>query len=222
MHIIKQAFKELYPDKTLLHEVSIKYSRKFKPYNANVKFSPTALQFNLSKAWKPVSREIRLGLIQNLLIKIFKQPASTSNIQLYCSFIKNLSRFAPKKPSDPVLTQSFSRVNNKYFSGMLDKSNLQWGSASSTKLGSYEYQTDTITISSILKSTPQILDYIMYHEILHKKHQFHTKSGRSYYHTPLFKQAEKRFDNLPSIEKELKKLCRKAKIKQVFFSNWFK
>jgi hypothetical protein len=222
MNIIKQAFQELYPGKELGKEVSIKYSGKFKPYNANVKHSPIKLQFNLSREWKNVSREVRIGLIQSLLVKIYKGKPNTGYRDLYESFIKNLSNYAPKTRSDPLLEASFNRINEKYFYGLIEQSNLVWGNNSTSKLGSYEYQTDTITISSIFKENPELIDYIMYHEVLHKKHKFYTKSGRSYHHTSKFKKAEKEFENHEQIEKKLKNLCTKTKTKHSFFSNWFK
>ena len=210
MHIIKQAFKELYPDKELDKEVSIKYSGKFKPYNANLKHSPAKLQFNLSKDWKTVSREIQIGLIQSLLVKVYKGTPTTGYRDLYTSFIKNLPKYAVKTRSDPILDQSFNRVNEKYFNSLLETSNLVWGSRSSSKLGTYEYQTDTIIISSIFKtSNPDLLDYIMYHEMLHKKHKFQTKNGKSYHHTKRFRIDEKKFERWNQIEKEIDKLIHK-------------
>lgn len=209
MHIIRQAFDELYPDRELDRDVNIKYSGKFKPYNANIRYSHNRLQVNLSREWKEVSREIKIGLIQSLLVKIFKGKPNTGYRDLYDSFIKNLSRYAPKTRSDPFLEESFQRVNNRYFFGMLDKPNLVWGSNSLSKLGSYEYQSDTINISKIFqRSDPDLLDYIMYHEMLHKKHRYYTKSGRNYHHTTKFRSEEKKFENQEEIERKLKSFCR--------------
>ncbi|MBW2965757.1 hypothetical protein KY342_01485 [Candidatus Woesearchaeota archaeon] len=225
MNLIQEAFQKLYPDKTFNYSVSIKYSGKFKPYNANVQINKYTnnLIFNLSKSWRGINREIQIGLIQNLLIKIFKQKASTINIDLYNSFIRNLHISIPKTKSDPILLDSFNRVNETYFSNFIEQPNLKWSSASTTKLGSYEYQTDTITVSSIFKETePELLDYIIYHELLHKKHKFKTSGTRSYHHTNNFKKEEKKFKNSDLIEQKLKKLCRKTRIKRAFFPNWFK
>jgi len=220
MHIIKQSFQELYPGKELTQEVSTKYSRKFKPYNANIRYSPHQLTVNLSRDWKIVSREIKIGLIQSLLVKIFKGKPLTGYRDLYESFIKNLPKYTKKTKTDPILEISFDKTNEKYFYGLIEKTNLVWGYPSSTKLGSYEYQTDTITISSIFKSHPELRDYIMYHEMLHKKHKFYTKNGRSYHHTTKFRQAEKEFENQEEIEKKLKNICKRARIKRIFSFKW--
>ncbi|MBD3248926.1 hypothetical protein GF336_02665 [Candidatus Woesearchaeota archaeon] len=210
MNIIEQAFHQIYPEKEMAYNTYLNYSGKFKPYNANVKLYRNNLTFNLSKEWKTVNREIRIGLIQSLLIRILKQKKHTTNISLYDSFIRNISSLAPITHIDPSLKHSFERINQKYFYNTMDMPNLKWGSRSTVKLGSYEYQTNTIRISSVLKGSQLALDYVMYHEMLHKKHQFYTKNGRSYYHTSRFKKQEKEFIGLKNAEAEIRYLCRKA------------
>lgn len=221
MDSVDYAFKELYPEKELDREIRIRYSGKFKPYNANVRYSSSFIEFNLSREWKEVSKEIRIGLIQSLLVRIFKGKPNTGYRDLYESFIKNLSRYTVATKSDPVLEGSFQRVNEEYFDSMMDIPNLEWGSASTTKLGHYCYQTNTISISSIFRnSSDYLLDYIMYHEMLHKKLQFRSSSatGRSLHHSAEFRKAEKQFRQIKEAEAELKLICRKAKFKKSFFS----
>jgi hypothetical protein len=222
MNIIHEAFKQLYPDKELKYNTSIKYSNKFKAYNSNVRITGNHLQFNLSKKWKEIDRNICIGLIQELLIKVFKESKKTLNIELYNSFIKKLHIAAPKTETHPILEDSFNRVNNKYFYGMIEKPNLKFGTYSRTKLGSYEYQTDTITISRIFENSPQeLLDYIMYHELLHKKLKFYNQSGRSYHHTAEFKKRECEFENSAEVERKIKKLIHHSSIRSLFFPKLF-
>ena len=71
-NIVEEAFQQLYPEKEIKYNISLKYSRKFKPYNANVKLYGNSLIFNLSKDWKKISKEIQIGLIQELMVKILK------------------------------------------------------------------------------------------------------------------------------------------------------
>ena len=85
----------------------------------------------------------------------------------------------------------------------------------SSKLGSYEYGTDTIYISSIFRELPsediRFLDYVLYHELLHKKHSFQVKNGRHHAHTTAFRNDEKGFDKEKDMEKELSKFLRRKK-----------
>lgn len=218
MSLVEKAFKELFPGRVLDKSCSIVYSGKFKSFNANVRHSSYRLDFNLSSDWKSVSDDIKIGLIQSLLVKVYKSSKSTSNIDLYNSFIRNLSRFVPKVHSDPILDDSFSRVNEKYFYSLLDKPNLKWGKFSTYKLGSYDYHSDTIIISSLFKMIRnEILDYIMYHELLHKKHKYYSKNGRSFHHTSKFRSDERKYENYSLVEKELSSICRRARLKKFFF-----
>ena len=211
MDIIKEAFQQLYPEKEIKYNISLKYSRKFKPYNANVKRYGNNLIFNLSKDWKKISKEIQIGLIQELMVKILKEKKpKTMSMELYNAFLKNVHIAIPKTKTDEVLEGSFNRVNDTYFSGMIDISNLEWGSDSTSKLGSYEYGSDMITISTIFKDERQeLLDYVMYHEMLHKKFKFESKNGRTLHHSNEFKKMEAKFENRDLIEKEISRLARR-------------
>jgi len=218
MKLVEHALNELFPEKNLEdYELKIKYTDKFKPYNANVKYTKNSLYFNLSKKWRNVSKEIQMGLIQGLMLKVFKEKKQTTNIDLYNSFMRSLHISIPKVNNDPVLEESFNKVNEKYFFGLVEKPNLTWHN-SINRLGSYEYGTDTISMSKILNAYENLLDYVMYHEVLHKKHKFHNKNGRTHHHTSEFRKMEKMFDNSEEMEYRIKNLIRnKTKKRFILF-----
>ena len=150
--LVTEAFKQLYPEKEPKHYFCLKYSRKFKPYNANVKLRGDNLTFTLSREWRNINRDIQIGLVQELMGKILKDRKKTINMELYNLFLKNVHIAVPKTKTDEMLEASFNRVNEAYFNGMMDMTNLQWGSESTSKLGSYEYGSDTITMSTISRN----------------------------------------------------------------------
>ena len=208
--IVEEAFTELYPEKKPSYYMMLKYSRKFRPYNANVRLYGNNLVFNLSREWKKISNEIQIGLIQELMAKILHDKRKTMNMELYSLFMKNVHIAAPKTKTEPALEASFNRNNNNFFNGMMDSVNLQWGNDSTSKLGCYEYGSDTITISAIFQfSDPVLLDYVMYHEMLHKKFKFESKNGRTIHHSPEFKRMESNFPNHELMESEISKLARR-------------
>ena len=218
MKLVEQAFNELFPEKDLEnYNLKIKYTDKFKPYNANVRYTKNSLQFNLSKKWRNISKEIQMGLMQGLMLRIFKEKKATTNIDLYNSFMKNLHISIPKINNDPFLGESFNRVNEKYFFGLVERPNLTWHD-SIRRLGFYEYGTDTISMSKVLGADTNLLDYVMYHEMLHKKHKFHCKNGRIHHHTKEFREMERKFDNSQEMEERIKGLVRpKARKRFVWF-----
>jgi len=216
MDLIQDAFKRLFPEKLFTYNTKVKYSSKFRPYNSNIKMRNGLITLNLSRLWKGVDYEILIGLVQELLIKLFKEKKQTRNMEMYNFFIKNLHIAAPKISSDPLLEGSFYRVNTRFFDGIIEIPNLKFGSDSYSKLGSYEYATDTITISNALKGDFELLDYVMYHELLHKKFKFSSKNGRSRHHTFEFRKWEKKFPDYEILERRLGRM----KLKNTLFK-WF-
>jgi predicted metal-dependent hydrolase len=215
MNIAEKALTQLLPNKTENRNVRVKYSAKFNDYNANVKYSNNFIEFSLSKKWQGVSEEIVIGLIQTLLLKLYKEKNSTINIELYNKFIKNMTKYAKVHSINPLLEESFNRLNEEYFNGFMNKPNLVFGEKAFSKLGHYEYGTDTVVISSLLKEDPELMNYVLYHELLHKKHKFHSKNGRSYHHTKRFREDEKKYKD-KNAEKKLKKFLVKKRIRKAF------
>lgn len=215
-HLVEKAFKELYPDKEFSYTTMLKYSGKFNNFNANVRLRFNALEFHMSKEWKKVSEEIQMGLIQSLLIKIMKgEKKMTNNMDLYNKFLKNVHIALPKETESQLLMETFNTVNESYFNGLLEQPSLKWGTFSKNKLGSYEYGTDTILLSKYLEDAPrQYLEYVLYHEMLHKKHKFTHNNGRCLHHSKAFKEEEAKFPRAEDLEKEIPHYIRRK------FSFW--
>ena len=217
--IIERAYLEMYPEARLGdYDFSLKYSAKFNDYNANVRKLGKNVQFCLSRKWRKISDDIKMGLIHGLMNKIFNTKVQTLNMELYEIFLKKIHIAVPKTKTHPILEDSFSRINEVYFYGLIEQPNLQWGKNTTSKLGSYEYGSDTISISGILRNAPlELLDYVMYHEMLHKKHKFHTKNGKSYHHTGKFRKDEKKFRNHADAEKRISNFIGQFRRKRSFF-----
>jgi len=223
MDILTQAYKGLFPDKELQKEMKLKYSGKFSDYNGNVYYTSKKMEFRLSRKWRDISRDIKIGLIQTLMQKVFSTKTNTMNIDMYNIFLKKLHATVPVTNYDPELAESFERVNQEFFNGMIEPTNLKWGKPSRSRYGSYTYAQDLITINPTLRGHPELLDFVLYHEMLHKKFKFSNRSGRSYHHTPEFRKAEKAYPDSEQLEKELKTVSRRQPRSQKSrsFFNWF-
>ncbi|MDA1197384.1 MAG: hypothetical protein O2779_05500 [Nanoarchaeota archaeon] len=212
--MLSSAVSELYS--SFPYSVSVAYSGRFKAYNANVKLRGSVLTFHFSKDWKGVSDDIQKGLVQSLLVKIMKGRLvslhkTTSSMELYDIFMRKLHLVAPKIESDPVLRSSFDRVNARFFEGLLELTNLRWGTHSYRKLGSYAYASDTITLSKLLEEDYELLDYVMYHEMLHKKHKYVRNKTRSHHHTKAFRDDERKFPQWNLCEGRLRRIGQKKR-----------
>ena len=192
MRFVDEAFEELLPDKAGRYKLHIEYSGRFREFNAKVRMRDKDIFFLMSKSWKNIDTDIQSGLIQELICKLFKLKKSTKKMELYNIFVKNMHIIARKDKTDPLLERSFNRVNEKYFFNMIEKPNLRFGKDSSRTLGSYNFHTDTITVSGLMADAPDgIIDYIMYHEVLHKKLKFDHKKKNRIHHTTEFRKKEK-------------------------------
>ena len=95
------------------------------------------------------------------------------------------------------LDKIFQRLNRRYFEGALEKPALTWSQRRTRRiLGHHDAAHDTIVISKTLDSedVPEwLVEYILYHEMLHIKHPARLIRGRRYYHTNAFRSEEQRF-----------------------------
>ncbi|MBN2880510.1 M48 family metallopeptidase [Candidatus Woesearchaeota archaeon] len=221
--LVEKAFEALYPDSVLNRDVVVKYYKSFKGYNATVKYNSTKLEFHISHLWQDIGDEIKIGLIQVLLLKVYsrKTKVRTLNIDLYEIFLKKVSSIIPKDNQDPLLLASFERMNYHFFNGIMEPCNLVWGKRSTRKFGSYDFSTDCIIMSSIFKKMlPEreyLMDYVMYHEMLHKKLKFDSSEKvRRFYHTKEFRDLERKYPLYERCEQELKEIAVKGHFIGVF------
>ncbi len=212
MDLVREACNQLYPEKPYVYSATVHYSGKFKGYNARISLNrfQKHITLSLSKQWRTVSRDIQIGLVQHLLCRLFKDKRQTMQMDLYAYFMKHVPRTVAKTKSHPVLEGSFRRINDQFFGGLMDQPNLVLGKGV-TKLGQYDLGTDTVSISTTLINHPALMDYVMYHELLHKKHQFSGKGGSHRYHTHAFRQDEQKFPDAQRLEKELSRLVSSQK-----------
>ena len=105
----------------------------------------------------------------------------------------------------------FESLNRKYFKGTLERPRLTWSPRRSRRrLGYYHPESDAITISRSLDEKhvqPLLIEYILYHEMLHKSLGIRESNGRRYAHTREFKKAEKKFKDYTQAVEMMRKFC---------------
>jgi hypothetical protein len=143
-----------------------------------------------------------------LLAALDGNKTSLKKVKKYCASVpyhrmENLIRGSTSLPGaspsgkNVNLDNVFDRVNREYFHGSLEKPQLTWSQKKSyRRLGTYAAQTDTVTISRTFDngSCPDYaIDFIMYHELLHKKMGVKRANSGKHNHTKTFKELEKQF-----------------------------
>jgi hypothetical protein len=220
MSIAARAYDQLFPGDKRYNNFSLAYSARFGDYSGNIRYSPSrgTMDVRLSKKWDGVSEEIQIGLIQSLMLKAVRKKLVTMNIELYNIFMQKIHVAAPRTGQEPDLKASFDRINERHFGNQILPCNLVWGGLSMRRLGTYSYGDDTITISSVLKGQDELIDYVMYHEMLHKKVKWNPKSGRSVHHTREFRRLEAQYPDAAGMELRLKRYLATRRLRKVF---WF-
>lgn len=199
-HKLTKDSLELFTNKQL--EVNIKHNRRVSPNTAKAVLYNQTIQITYHTDLDNAPVQVQQGLIELLCSKLFKQKWVSDNVYAYHTFIQNVS--LPDKSKCPRLKQTFHNNNDQFFGGLIDTCTIKWGRRSVSKLASYNYNSDTITVSTIFKNAPDnMLAYIVYHEMLHKWYGY--KIGqRCTAHTKEFKIAEAKFPNSTLLEKQIK------------------
>jgi hypothetical protein len=109
------------------------------------------------------------------------------------------------------LDESFNRVNAAYFQSGLVQPELCWSPVRARRiLGSYQERYDRLIISRVFDSLAVplfVLDYLMYHELLHKFLGIGRRGdGRRCMHGAEFKNLERRFEHYEAAQEFIKKL----------------
>ncbi len=110
------------------------------------------------------------------------------------------------------LDTSFERVNRAYFAGKIPKPRLTWSrTLAASKFGHYQPATDTVMLVASLDDplvSSDAVDFVMYHELLHKKHGATIVNGRRLVHTGEFRADERRFARYDEVKRQLDEVAR--------------
>ena len=113
------------------------------------------------------------------------------------------------------LESLFDRLNARYFEGQLERPLLSWSQRQTRRvLGHHDHVHVTIIISRTLDSSriPQFLvEYVLYHEMLHVKHTPRRVAGRTVYHSRQFRKDERAFERFDEALKLLEKIALPAR-----------
>jgi hypothetical protein len=102
------------------------------------------------------------------------------------------------------LDEIFDALNFWYFHSRLEKPTLTWSPRKSFHiLGHHDSTHETISISRSLdsRSVPRfVVEYVLFHEMLHIAHPTVHHNGRRYNHTAAFRRDERRFAHFHEAE----------------------
>ncbi len=186
-----------YPFASLNHTIRIRRQRVYVRISDILRDAPVAI-------WRAVAHL--------LVAKLLKHPPPADLQALYREYsyqpeviraIDLVRRHRGRKlAGDPVgsvynLEAIFRRLNRRYFAGSLAMPRLAWSARRSKRiLGHQDDVHETIVISRSLDSeeVPEyVVEFVLYHEMLHLKHPRKIVGGRRIYHSAAFRADERRF-----------------------------
>lgn len=108
------------------------------------------------------------------------------------------------------LEEIFREVNENYLEGRVPQPRLRWSRVlAHREVGHYERSTDTVMISAALDS-PQVprhvVEHVMHHELLHKLMGALVVHGRRIYHSPDFREEERKYPYYQEAEAFLRRV----------------
>jgi hypothetical protein len=143
----------------------------------------------------------------NQIVRQFGMSEECSDVLLELDLVAQIAA-ETAQGSCYHLDELFAKIDREYFGGQMVKPRLVWsGVLSSRKLGHYERTRDRIVMSQILDDNriPRcVVEFVLYHELLHKHHGIKWVNGRCLAHTPEFRYSERKFRQYQEAESFLK------------------
>jgi len=186
-------------------------------YRRQITQGKTTLQINEAYIVAPL--EVKKSILSEAFSR--HQSKHTSVIKAY-SNNSNFQRLNKQISGEPIanliscrgekynLVILFKKLNTEYFQDQLSQPRLVWSSRrSKRRLGYYHPEINTIAVTKKLddKKIPRLLvEYVLYHEMLHQHFGIKNHNGRRYAHTSAFRIAERKFKHHQEAENLIKLL----------------
>jgi hypothetical protein len=221
--IYARVFRRLKP-RTPLPVIEIQF-RRYANANAQIKLADGTLSVRIADTLAGAPDSVQEALAEILLSKLFRKPVPAASNDRYRRYLnsrdvrRNLDLVRQirgrKHLGHPQgrhydLNQMFEELNFRYFFGLMARPALGWSRQDArTMLGHYDSSHNAIVLSRLLDraETPRlVVEYVMYHEMLHLRYPVEQQGARRCVHTRAFKEAEKQFERLREAKAMLRKL----------------
>lgn len=188
---------------------------EFYPYvalNHTIKVREGRVLVRLSDLSREAPDDAHQPLALILVAKLLNKPISPLATQKYAAYtaqpevvaaIRARRQSAGRKfVSGPQgrfynLELMFHKLNRRYFNSTLPQPTLTWSQQEAhCVVGHHDATHDTIVISRALDAPDvpdMVVEFVLYHEMLHIKHPTQRINGRRAMHTAAFRADEKRF-----------------------------
>jgi len=219
--IFLRVFRTLRP-RTPAPQVDLQF-RPLANASSRVSWAGGRLTVLLAEVFRDSPYSVQEALAWILLSKLFRRAAPAKHLDRYRRFVnrrdvtrqmEQLRRKRGRKLCLPAqgkffdLVAIFEELNLRFFWGLMARPEIGWSqSHSRTILGHYDTAHHTIILNRALdeERVPRfVVEYVMYHEMLHLRFPEQKRGMRRCVHTAEFKSAEQRFPEYARAQSWLK------------------
>ncbi|HUN89299.1 MAG TPA: hypothetical protein VMU28_10935 [Terriglobales bacterium] len=221
LDIFKQAYRELRP-RAAMPEIEVRFFQ-FASVNNTVRLRDNKLLFRISDLLEAAPESVLHAIAHILIAKIYRKPVDPAHAARYRKFVGSraitekahlLRQMRGRKLIDgPLgnvyhLDEIFEDLNTRFFHGLMARPNMSWSQNSARHLlGHYDPAHNAIIVSRVfddVRVPRYVVEYIVYHEMLHLKHPVKLKGSRRCVHPKQFQDEEKLFPQWEAAKKFLK------------------
>lgn len=221
--IFRRVFRMLKP-RSPVPTIVVEF-RRFANANAFVRLEGDQLRVRMADVLAGAPEAVHEALAHVLLAKLYRKPVAALHLHRYRLYLsrkdvrRHLDLLRQERgrkllvaPEGRVynLIEIFERLNLRYFYGLMARPTLGWSRrASRSVLGHFDPCHNTIVINRVLddhRVPGVVVEYVLYHEMLHLRFPVEHRAGRRCVHSAAFKEAESRFEGLGEARTFLKQL----------------
>lgn len=240
MTVTTQEIKNLYEHTFLTFDKNIKIPNitiEFYPYtnvNSRIKSQNGKVFVRIAELLQEAPMEIHQALSIILIGKLLGKKIPSNARKIYQNYLndENFQKKAiehKRQNGKKIITsprgliynleEIFDDLNQIYFQNSILKPELSWSrNKTFRRLGHHDPVHNAIIISKTLddKNVPKyVVEFVVYHEMLHIKHPVYQKNGRRFIHTPEFKRDEEKFKFFDEAEQWIEENALKIKWKVI-------
>jgi hypothetical protein len=223
LEIFQKTYRELRPG-SAVPDLKIEFFA-FANINNTIRLREGRLLVRLSDLLEGAPETVLEAIAHILLAKMYRRPIDAGLAARYRRYVgshdlvrkahlvrqmRGRKRLRPARGHFYDLDDLFESLNTRFFHGLMARPRMSWSQTKTRRiLGHYDPAHNAIIISSIFdhRAVPSyVLEYIVYHEMLHLKHPVRLRGSRRCVHSPEFNAEEKLFPQIAAANAFLKRL----------------
>jgi hypothetical protein len=223
LQIFQQTFRELRP-RTQMPEFAVEFF-PFANVNNTIRLRQGRVLVRISDLLEGAPESVLRAIAHILVAKLYRKQIEAGHAVRYRRYISShaisqkahlVRQIRGRKLIDTPLgkvynlDQIFEELNLRFFHGLLARPQMTWSrERARNSLAHYDPAHNAIVVSRVFdhpRVPRAVLEYIVYHEMLHLKYPVRLRGSRRCVHPPEFQAEERLFPDYDHVQKLLKSL----------------